>query len=56
MRLRPKVKRQRYTLLEDMDDSDRMSTGKLDLLPAGKLFLYRTANENLYKVNSLVEM
>jgi len=37
-RLRPKVKRQRYTLLEDMEDSDRISsTGKLDLLPAGKI-------------------
>lgn len=31
------MKRQRYTLLEDIDDADRLSsTGKLDLLPAGK--------------------
>jgi len=45
--LRPKVKRQRYTLLEDIDDSDRMSTGKLDLLPAGKELLCEAADNNV---------
>ena len=45
-RLRPKVKRQRYTLLEDMDDSDRISTGKLDLLPAGKHLVFDAADNS----------
>jgi len=47
-RWRPKVKRQRYTLLEDMDDPDRFSsTGKLDLLPAGKQLLCEAARKQL---------